>query len=178
MAANQRGRRICSTGSNPRSASLLRRTRKRRAVRSRCRSIAVSATWFDCPSAHSICHRRIVQSFSRTYALGRRHQQRFVPRQSESVRSSTVPGGYGDRFLSRVALYVAANGGAHPPGRVSRYGEGSVTAARQDSRACRCARSEEPCSVCWHLDRLRAFGSVASDAVGEEAAGEWRNGRA
>jgi hypothetical protein len=178
MAANQRGRRICSTGlilaPRPYSGG---RASDEQFDRDADQSL-FSATWLDCPSAHSICHRRIVQSFSRTYALERRHQQRFVPRQSESVRSSMVPGGYGDRFLSRVALYVAANGGAQPPGRVSRYGEGSVTAARQDSRACRCARSEEPCSVCWHLDHLRAFGSVASDAVGEEAADEWRNGRA
>jgi hypothetical protein len=88
--------------------------RKGPAIRPRWRSMAVSATWFDYPPGQRICHRRIGQSFSRTYALERRHQQRFVPRQSECVRSSTVPSENGDRFLSPDRVVRGRERGSAP----------------------------------------------------------------
>jgi hypothetical protein len=52
--------------------------RKGPAIRLRLRSMASNATWLDYPPRQRLCHRRIGQSFSRTYALARRRQHRCV----------------------------------------------------------------------------------------------------
>lgn len=88
-----------------------------------------------------------------------------------------VPSGYGDRFLSRIVLSVAANGGgARQAGCRDTAKKTSLPLARAPTHVV----APDPKNRVAFADTLiiRAFGSVVWDATGEEAAGEWRNGRA